>query len=112
MKCPVCADTDLLMAERQGVEIDYCPKCRGIWLDRGELDKIIERSASEYGPARAPQEPLRSEPSREDRDAGRSDDRDRRDDRDRHDDRDYHGKSKKKGASSFLGDILGGLGGD
>ncbi|WP_028986549.1 zf-TFIIB domain-containing protein [Thermicanus aegyptius] len=44
MKCPVCETTDLLMAERQGVEIDYCPKCRGVWLDRGELDKIIERS--------------------------------------------------------------------
>ena len=45
MKCPVCNETDLVMTERQGVEIDYCPKCRGVWLDRGELDKIIERSA-------------------------------------------------------------------
>jgi Zn-finger nucleic acid-binding protein len=44
MKCPVCKETDLVMTERQGVEIDYCPKCRGVWLDRGELDKIIERS--------------------------------------------------------------------
>ncbi|MEI7728969.1 MAG: zf-TFIIB domain-containing protein [Verrucomicrobiota bacterium] len=44
MKCPICTDTDLVMTERQGVEIDYCPKCRGVWLDRGELDKIIERS--------------------------------------------------------------------
>ena len=44
MKCPVC-NTDLRMTERQGVEIDYCPQCRGVWLDRGELDKIIERSA-------------------------------------------------------------------
>jgi hypothetical protein len=43
MKCPVCS-IDLLISDRQGVEIDYCPKCRGIWLDRGELDKIIERS--------------------------------------------------------------------
>lgn len=43
MKCPVCTNVDLLMAERQGVEIDYCPNCRGIWLDRGELDKILER---------------------------------------------------------------------
>lgn len=43
MKCPVC-DLDLLMTERQGIEIDYCPKCRGIWLDRGELDILIERS--------------------------------------------------------------------
>jgi Zn-finger nucleic acid-binding protein len=45
VKCPVCKEPDLVMAERQGVEIDYCPKCRGVWLDRGELDKIIERSA-------------------------------------------------------------------
>ena len=39
MKCPVCTEPDLVMADRQGVEIDYCPKCRGVWLDRGELDK-------------------------------------------------------------------------
>ena len=44
MKCPVCGDADLVMADKQGVEIDYCPKCRGIWLDRGELDKLIERA--------------------------------------------------------------------
>jgi len=46
MKCPVCSTPDLLMTERQGIEIDYCPQCRGVWLDRGELDKIIERSAN------------------------------------------------------------------
>lgn len=44
MKCPNCSDTSLVMSDRQGVEIDYCPNCRGVWLDRGELDKIIERS--------------------------------------------------------------------
>jgi Zn-finger nucleic acid-binding protein len=44
MKCPVC-QVDLLLNERQGVEIDYCPKCRGVWLDRGELEKLIERSS-------------------------------------------------------------------
>ena len=43
MKCPVCNETNLVMSERQGIEIDYCPQCRGVWLDRGELDKIIER---------------------------------------------------------------------
>ena len=43
MKCPSC-NTDLLSADRQGVEIDFCPQCRGVWLDRDELDKIIERS--------------------------------------------------------------------
>ena len=45
MKCPVCTTVNLVMSERQGVEIDYCPECRGVWLDRGELDKIIERAA-------------------------------------------------------------------
>ena len=52
MSCPVCR-VPLVMSERQGVEIDYCPQCRGVWLDRGELDKILERSAREQGePAR------------------------------------------------------------
>jgi hypothetical protein len=51
MKCPVCPSTDLLMTERLSIEIDYCPQCRGVWLDRGELDKIIERSMHE--PAQA-----------------------------------------------------------
>lgn len=46
MKCPNCSEK-LVMTERQGVEIDYCPECRGIWLDKGELDKIIEKSAAQ-----------------------------------------------------------------
>jgi uncharacterized protein len=46
MKCPTCIDTALTMSDRQGVEIDYCPQCRGVWLDRGELDKLIERAAA------------------------------------------------------------------
>ena len=46
MNCPNCSTT-LLISDRQGIEIDYCPQCRGIWLDRGELDKLIERSAAE-----------------------------------------------------------------
>jgi uncharacterized protein len=49
MLCPVC-NVELLLADRQGIEIDYCPKCRGIWLDRGELDKLIERSAAHAPP--------------------------------------------------------------
>ena len=49
MNCPVCA-VPLTMSTRQNVEIDYCPQCRGVWLDRGELDKIIERSSSEMAP--------------------------------------------------------------
>ncbi len=44
MLCPVCKNVQLLMSEKQGIEIDYCPNCRGIWLDRGELDKIIEKN--------------------------------------------------------------------
>lgn len=44
MFCPVCKRVDLVMTDRQGIEIDYCPTCRGVWLDRGELDKLIERS--------------------------------------------------------------------
>jgi Zn-finger nucleic acid-binding protein len=55
MKCPVCSDATLVMSDRQGVEIDYCPQCRGVWLDRGELDKILERSRAESpAPAAAP----------------------------------------------------------
>lgn len=53
MKCPVCTTTNLLIADRQGIEIDYCPQCRGVWLDRGELDKLIERSAANAPPAPA-----------------------------------------------------------
>lgn len=48
MNCPVC-ETELRPTDRQGIEIDYCPQCRGVWLDRGELDKIVERSNSYYG---------------------------------------------------------------
>lgn len=60
MKCPVCTTVNLVMSERQGVEIDYCPECRGVWLDRGELDKVIERSAAQetivtQAPQSAPQ---------------------------------------------------------
>ncbi len=46
MKCPIDIDTDLQISERQGIEIDFCPKCRGVWLDRGEIDKIVERSTT------------------------------------------------------------------
>ena len=104
MKCPVDGAT-LVMTERSGVEIDYCPECRGVWLDRGELDKIIEKAT----PAVALQEPAREarrdavpEPRREEyreprRDGYRDDGR-RRDD----DDDDYRKKKRK----SLLGDIF------
>ncbi len=46
MHCPVCKNIALVMSDRHGIEIDYCPQCRGVWLDRGELDKIIDRTAT------------------------------------------------------------------
>ena len=54
MYCPVCKDKELVMTERQSVEIDYCQSCRGVWLDRGELDKIIEKSSLELAAANTP----------------------------------------------------------
>jgi uncharacterized protein len=97
MKCPVCGDISLLMAERQGVEVDYCPECRGVWLDRGKLDKIVERSGEM---AAAPAGTA---------DARRDDHHDRH--RDDHDDHGYGGSGSKKKKSGLFGDILGGLGG-
>lgn len=64
MRCPVDG-TALVMSERSGIEIDYCPACRGVWLDRGELDKIIERSDKAAVPVSQPQrsgDPWRSDP--------------------------------------------------
>ncbi len=85
MKCPIDGAT-LVISDRSGVEIDYCPECRGVWLDRGELDKIIERSA---GSGR------RDGGGDRDRDRGGSD---RRDDR-------YEGRPRKK-RDSFLSEIF------
>lgn len=64
MSCPVCS-VPLTMAERQGVEIDYCPQCRGVWLDRGELDKIIERGGGESA-GRLPDDRYRDDDDRRD----------------------------------------------
>ena len=61
MLCPIDR-TPLVMSERQNIEIDYCPTCRGVWLDRGELDKIIERSATQ--PARAADPPVQGQAPR------------------------------------------------
>lgn len=86
MNCPTCS-VPLHITERQGVEIDYCPQCRGVWLDRGELDKIIERNTTERSqPGYIPQ----SIPEH------------RRERYDHGDDRDY----KKKKRKSFLDDIF------
>jgi Zn-finger nucleic acid-binding protein len=96
MKCPV-DDATLVMTERNGVEIDYCPQCRGVWLDRGELDKIIDRAATVLpAPAPAPQTP----PPEHFRDEGRF--------QDRHDDDDdwKYGKRKRYKRESFLSDLF------
>ena len=109
MRCPVDNET-LVMADRGGVEIDYCPKCRGVWLDRGELDKIIERSAggapaAQPAPAAAPQRqaaPIYQPEPRAAQNPYRDDDRRRRDD----DDDDYRHGTKKKRRESFLGELF------
>ena len=62
MRCPIDGET-LVMADRNGVEIDYCPKCRGVWLDRGELDKIIERAGAGAGAAVPPPAPVQQHPA-------------------------------------------------
>lgn len=59
MKCPVCKETNLTISERQGIEIDFCPECRGVWLDRGELDKIIERASGAQPRSDSPDRPGR-----------------------------------------------------
>lgn len=64
MNCPVCKTQNLSITERQGIEIDYCPKCRGVWLNRGELDKIIERSTLELASAARVPDATRSMSSR------------------------------------------------
>ena len=74
MKCPVCPDSTLLMSDRQGVEIDYCPSCRGVWLDRGELDKLVQMGATHEGPSAAGRGPIveqRGRPMFEDSDFGK-----------------------------------------
>lgn len=70
MFCPVC-HVGLSMTDRQGVEIDYCPQCRGVWLDRGELDKIIERSGRDTAPVATPIAAPSYRPDRDYRDDGR-----------------------------------------
>ena len=71
MKCPTCTDTALVMTERQGVEIDYCPQCRGVWLDRGELDKLIDRAGPTSAAAPANLRQQARQPDFADSDHGR-----------------------------------------
>lgn len=91
MKCPVC-DVPLSISSREGVEIDFCPQCRGVWLDRGELDKVIERAAASIVPASSSRAG----------EAGYGDD-DRGRERERDEDRRPDKKRKKR---SFLEDLF------
>ena len=107
MQCPVDNET-LVMADRSGVEIDYCPKCRGVWLDRGELDKIIDRAAGGAPadvapPPRPASQPIyQPEPPRAPQGYGEENRPRRRDD----DDDDYRGGHKKKRREGFLGELF------
>jgi Zn-finger nucleic acid-binding protein len=95
MKCPN-DQTTLLISERQGIEIDYCPECRGVWLDRGELDKLIEKNTTSLGTSR----PYDSE-------SNKSNDSHYRQPHDtRHDSSYQHSPQKKKHRESFLGDLF------
>jgi Zn-finger nucleic acid-binding protein len=105
MQCPVDG-TQLTMSDRQGIEIDYCPKCRGVWLDRGEIDKIVERSTMQGAPQNYPQ----SQPQQ-----NFDDRRDRRDHDDDDDDHHYnnggnHGydqhNQKKHKRESWFGELF------
>jgi Zn-finger nucleic acid-binding protein len=94
MKCPV-DDTVLQMTDRQGIEIDYCPQCRGVWLDRGELDKIIDRSPSPPSSSGEVSYPPREQPRYDERHSQG------------HGDRRYDPKyTKKRRKESFLGDLF------
>ena len=108
MDCPVCKGVKLVMSERLGIEIDYCPQCRGVWLDRGELDKIIERSAQAEPAASSPRMQHHSpapSSSHEEKPHWRHHDDDRRryqEDEHRYREEGYH----KKRRSGFLGDLF------
>ena len=92
MKCPTCPEVTLVISDRQGIEIDYCPQCRGVWLDRGELDKLIEKSASDQNV-----QPARPDSYRDSKDDYRKDDYRKDEYR-----KDYYHKKRK----SFLSEIF------
>lgn len=97
MKCPSCPSENLLMTVRDGVEIDYCPICRGIWLDKGELDKLIDRAGVQ--PQHAPPPvPVAQSYQQAPRQVMRRDDDSV--------DEDYDDRYRKKKRKSWLGDIL------
>ena len=117
MKCPVCKDVTLLMSEKRGVEIDYCPECRGIWLDRGELEKLIEKEEryveEEYSRRRDYE---RKEHDRDDYERREYDkkeyDRREYESRDSYYHDDYGHKKHKRKKESFFGEIFDVFGGD
>ncbi|GHC52490.1 TFIIB-type zinc ribbon-containing protein [Neogemmobacter tilapiae] len=111
MRCPVDNET-LVMTERNGVEIDYCPKCRGVWLDRGELDKILERAGGPTiapvpaAPPAPPSAPVYQQPPQDPYAPQRREEDRRRRDYDDDDDHYRGGKPYKKRRESWLGDIF------
>lgn len=113
MNCPLDGTT-LVIADRQGIEIDYCPKCRGVWLDRGELDKLIERAAvaeGRYTPPAPDRAPVRGEAYREYDDDDykpKNDDYYRDANRPYPQDRDYPQGNSPQGRrkKSFLGEVF------
>lgn len=107
MKCPNCPDSGLVMTDRSGIEIDYCPICRGVWLDRGELDKIIERAGTPTQVAAIPVPAHAPQPTNNDRSRGNERGW-KRDDDDDDDDRrgvSYDGYRPKK-KKSLLGELF------
>jgi hypothetical protein len=112
MRCPTCTDERLVITERLGIEIDYCPACRGVWLDRGELDKLIERAGTTTPVAAAPvaATPVPPAPGVATPPPPPPYSRDRYDDDDYDDDYDdrYRGAAptKKKKRGSFLGELF------
>jgi len=108
MQCPI-DNVDLVMTERSGIEIDYCPKCRGVWLDRGELDKIIERGSTDQTESRV-SGPHYGRHGDDDDEDDENEDRqqdNRRHHTERHDQpRDYRDSGRKKKKESFLGDLF------
>jgi Zn-finger nucleic acid-binding protein len=105
MLCPVCKETELRISDRQGIEIDYCPQCRGVWLDRGELDKLIERGQREYSqPQTMPAAPATTNQPRPHEPHYQQPRYDKRRDDDDDDDYRRYGKRRKKGG--WLGDLL------
>ncbi len=113
MRCPVCLDAELVPHIRGGIEIDHCPRCRGMWLDRGELEKMLDLAEARSPEPRiaTPEPPRAPEPLASDRRAReRYDDPYDRDDRDRYDDRRGPRRKKRKGAfADFLEDIFEGF---